>query len=404
MRWLPAVLLVGCMAGAGAGDGDLDDGAEYAAEMSAAEAVRVLALVNYPGADRTVLDDAVGLTPTAATSIATYRAGADGVFPSKDDNEIDGIPELDAIPNIGAAALQKLSTYASAHPAPEPVILGSRRLLGWQAEAILWATNTAPIGVFTGLLDDRAAHNLIAARPLASLAAVDAVALIGPSAFDVFAGQSLTWWRAFAATTPPPPLAGTYDGVAFDEVTAIEALAIANIRTRDAMVANGVAGNGASIIIGNRPYTSLAQVAAISGVGPATMRGLHAFAAQQVSDGFVSGAFSSTADLAIPDGGAAIMQSLEVVGLASVPEHVMIHLDIDHPRPSDLRVTLVQPSSAEIVVWAAGSAGAPLVLAGATLERDSEVNGAWLLAVQDTVSGTAGVVRGWSLAITSRYD
>ena len=82
----------------------------------------------------------------------------------------------------------------------------------------------------------------------------------------------------------------------------------------------------------------------------------------------------------------------------------MIHLEIDHPRKADLRVTLTQPSSAETIVWTTGSSGAPLVLAGATLETDSEVNGTWLLAVEDTASGSAGVVRGWSLAITSRYD
>jgi hypothetical protein len=108
------VLLVGCVAEAG--DGELDDGAEYASQMTAAESARVLALVNYPLADRATLDGGAGLTAQAAKSIAQYRAGADGVFPSKDDNEIDGIPELDAIPNVGAATLQRLLAYATAHP------------------------------------------------------------------------------------------------------------------------------------------------------------------------------------------------------------------------------------------------------------------------------------------------
>jgi hypothetical protein len=436
MRWLPVVLLVGCMAEAG--DGDLDDGAEYASELTAAESARVLALVNYPGADQATLDDDAGLTAQAAKSIATYRAGADGLFPSKDDNEIDGIPELDAIPNIGAVALQKLLAYGTAHPAPKPVVVGSRRFLGWQAEAILWATNTAPIGVFNGLLDDRAAENIVAERPFATMAELDAVSLVGPSAFDVFKGQSWTWWRAFAnRPTTPPPLAGTFDGVAFDEDTAVEAIAIANFRTRDDMVANGVVANGASAIVGNRPYTTLAQVAAVSGVGTATMRSLHAYATTLLSSGtladgtecatdascesgvcagltvfpmgtcrpaWMKGTFSSTTDVTIPDAGSAVTQTVQVTGLASVAEDLIVHLDIDHPRKQDLYIVLTQPSSAESLIWDVDSAGHARVVVGHNLERDSEVNGTWTLSVRDHFAGSSGTLRGWSLELTSRYD
>lgn len=433
------VLLVGCMAEAG--DGDLDDGAEYASEMTAAEAARVLALVNYPRADLVTLDVDAALPAQAAKSITAYREGADGVFPSQDDNEIDGLPELDAIPNVGAATLQKLLAYATAHPAPQPVVVGSRRFLGWQAEAILWATNTAPIGVFNGLLDNRAAANIVAARPFATLAALDAVPLVGPSAFDVFKGQSLTWWRAYVnntPTTPPPPasLAGTYDGITFDEETAVSALAIANERTRDDMVANGVYGSGASAIVANRPYTTLAQVAAVSGVGTSTMRGLHAYATSLLTSGtiadneecsshdecqsglctaltvspvgwcrpaWMAGTFTSTADAAIPTGGT-ITQTLEVTGLASVPEDLTVHLDIAHPRKQDLRVVLTQPSSAESVIWEVDSAGDARIVVGWSLERDSNVNGTWVLSVQDTGTGASGTLSGWSLELTSRWD
>lgn len=435
MRWLPLVLLVGCVARAG--DGELDDGAEYASQMTAAEAARVLAVVNYPGVDTAMLDDAAGLPSHAARSIATYRAGADGVFPSKDDNEIDGIAELDAIPNIGASALQKLNAYATAHPAPQPVVVGSRRFLGWQTEAILWITNTGPIGVLNGLLDNRAAANLVAARPFATLAELDAVALIGPSAFDAFKGQSWTWWRAFVNHGPSSaPLAGTFDGIAFDEETAVEAIAVANVRTREDMVANGVVGSGASAIVGNRPYTTLAQVAAVSGVGPATMRSLHAYATSllaggSIADGdtctshescesglctgltygdegwcrpaWMAGTFTSTIDATIPDAGT-VTQSLVVTGLGSVPEDLIVHLDIDHPRKEDLYIVLTQPSSAESLIWDVDSMGLARVVVGWDLERDSQVNGTWTLSVRDVFAGQSGTLRGWSLELTSRYD
>jgi hypothetical protein len=44
------------------------------------------------------------------------------------------------------------------------------------------------------------------------------------------------------------------------------------------MVAHGVYAAGASAIVGNRPYSTLAAVAAVSGVGASTMRGLHQYA------------------------------------------------------------------------------------------------------------------------------
>jgi hypothetical protein len=300
--------------------------------------------------------------------------------------------------------------------------------------------NVAEVGVFNGLLDNRAAANLVAARPFTTLAQIDAVSLIGPSAFDVFKGQSFTWWNAFVnhGTTPPAtPLAGTFDGIAFDEATATEALAIANSRTRDDMVAHGVVANGASAIVGNRPYTTLAQVAAVSGVGTATMRSLHDYAVALLSSGtladgtecttdtschsglcvgltiypmgtcspaWMKGTFSSTTPIAIPDNGTAVTQSVQVTGLASVAEDLVVHLDIDHPRKQDLYIVLTQPSSAESLIWDVDSAGIAHVVVGSNLERDSEVNGTWTLSVRDAFTGESGTLRGWSLELTSRFD
>ncbi|MEW5742066.1 MAG: hypothetical protein AB1938_24335 [Myxococcota bacterium] len=38
------------------------------------------------------------------------------------------------------------------------------------------------------------------------------------------------------------------------------------------------------------------------------------------------------------------------------------------------------------------------------VERDPQVNVVWTLTVIDTVQGSAGMLNGWSLALTSRWD
>jgi len=427
-------LLGGCLAEAG---DETDDGEAYAAELTAAETARVIALVNYPGVDRATLDGAVGLTTAAANAIDSYRAGADGKFPSLDDAEIDSLAELDAIPNVAASAMAKLNAYALAHPAPAAQTLENVRFLGWQAEIVLWGVNKVPVGVLNGLLDNRAAANLVAGRPFATLAAVGNVSLVGSNALQAMRGQARTWWFARASTTPAP-LAGTFDGVTFDEETAAKAVELANVRTRTELVDGGVNGNGASAIVGNRPYTTVAAIAAVSGVGTATMQGLHAFATAQLAGGtiadgdsctaheacssglctglthtavgwcrpaWMAGTFTSTADATIPDNSpAGVTQTLEVTGLATVPEDLIVHLDIDHPRKTDLYIVLTQPSSGESLIWDVDSAGLARVTVGGNLERDSSVNGTWTLTVSDYFAGSTGTLRGWSLELTSRYD
>jgi DNA uptake protein ComE-like DNA-binding protein len=412
---------------------------EAAQGLTAVEAQRVLDLVNYPGVDRAALDTAVGLDGRAANAIDEHRAGADERFPSIDDQPFATIAALDAVPYVGDTAFRKLAAYAQAHPAPRAEQHEGVAFKGWQAEIVVWGANTVPVGVLNGMLDNRAAANVIAARPLASLAALAAVPLVGGNALGAMRGQATTWWHARKHQTTS--LAGTFDGVDFDAATAEQALAIANTHSRDEMVAGGVYGNGASAIVGNRPYTSLAGVAAVAGVGASTMQGLHAYATALLAtpphgttpeDGecaatpdcalglvcagttfydvghcrpaWMAGTFSDTTDVAIPDNATAIQRSLQVSGLASVVEDLIVHLDIDHPRKQDLYITLTQPSSAESLIWDVDSSGHARVVVGGNVERDSSVNGTWTLQVTDHVGGSAGTLRGWSLELTSRLD
>jgi hypothetical protein len=99
---------------------------------------------------------------------------------------------------------------------------------------------------------------------------------VGPAALTQLRGHALTWWAAMNAQ--PPSLAGTFDGVTFDDQDAPIALDIANHASLSQLEAHGVAASPASTLVANRPYADLAAVAATKGIGTATMQALLAYA------------------------------------------------------------------------------------------------------------------------------
>ncbi len=117
--------------------------------------------------------------------------------------------------------------------------------------------------------------------------------------------------------------------------------------------------------------------------------------------------FDTQPDLPIPDGGVGATAQLLVHGLASVDVDATIDLLIEHPRPSDLTVTLTNPAGNELVLtdptWAAPEIhlrGLPL----RGLSGDESVNGPWTLLVRDVVKGQTGVLHHFALTLTSRWD
>lgn len=279
-RALPLALLLtltGC-----ALDGTDEDLAQSrdAASLTATDAQLVLDLCNYPGTDMAVLDEAVGLDRRAAEGIVQHRNGLDGVAPSADDDLFDSVGELDAVAYVGEAAFARLLQYASEHPAPAGVHVEGVDFAGWQAEAVLWGVNQASVEELdvAVALDARAAANLVAAAPFESVEAVGAVGYVGSSALTSLRQYAATWWAELQGSTGGSSLAGTYDGVFFDEETARVAFEIANLATHEQLVTHGMWSQGATAIVASRPYAGLAEVAAVGGVGTATMQALHDFA------------------------------------------------------------------------------------------------------------------------------
>lgn len=142
--------------------------------------------------------------------------------------------------------------------------------------------------------------------------------------------------------------------------------------------------------------------------------GLACFGAARGGEGlclpaWMRGRFATSAPQAIPDAGPAGAEvSLLAYGLATVDMDVRIDLQVSHPRPSDLRITLVNPSGTEVLVFDGATSTANEVYlrrqALAGFSGDESVNGVWRLRVVDRVRGEAGTVEHFGLEIGSRWD
>jgi DNA uptake protein ComE-like DNA-binding protein len=350
-------LLAACGGGVVSDDSD-PQGSSLDIGLTAADSQATLAFVNYPGTDATLLHASVGLDPRAATSITTWRAGPDGADLSADDRPFTSIAQLDAMPYVGDSALRKLQAYALAHPSPAPELVKGVHLAGWESQAIIWGVNSATAAVLDTFLDSRATKNLVAARPFASVAAMGAVAYVGSSALTTLHGQALGWWRAMrgqAATA----LAGTFDSVTFDEATAKTALDIANQATAAQLTAHGATNVAASHLIAGRPFTTLAQVAATTGIGTATLTALRSYAqsgqwgAPQCIATFEAAVSPHLADLLLmsesdrpfdlvsfPGAGTAAPTGASVLALVAAPAGSTAEV-----RPTDYYYSSFEPSS-----------------------------------------------------------
>ncbi len=272
-RTLVASLILA--AGCGAADDPEASPSAYALALPAADAARVLDLVNDPASDVDLLHAQAGLDIRAARNIAAFRAGADATLPTGDDQYFADLAALDAIPYVGDTAFKKLQAWAQAHPAPAGEVVEGVAFRGWEAQAVVWGVDHADLAALDALMDARAAKGLIDHRPYATVTEMGPVAYVGEAALGKLRGDAAAFWTAMRGT---PSLAGTFDGVAFDEATAEEALAIANQASAELLVQHGMTSTAAGHVVGGRPYATLGQLAAVSGVGTATLTALRGYA------------------------------------------------------------------------------------------------------------------------------
>jgi Zn-dependent metalloprotease len=110
--------------------------------------------------------------------------------------------------------------------------------------------------------------------------------------------------------------------------------------------------------------------------------------------------FENTADVSIPDNGAAVTSSITVSGrTGNAPSNLQVSVDIVHTWRGDLVIDLLAPDgTAYRLKNFSSSDSADNVQATYTVNASSEAaNGTWALRVQDQAAQDTGYINGWKL-------
>lgn len=110
--------------------------------------------------------------------------------------------------------------------------------------------------------------------------------------------------------------------------------------------------------------------------------------------------YENTADVSIPDNGAAVTSAVTVSGrTGNAPAALKVGVDIKHTWRGDLVVDLLAPDgSAYRLKNSSGNDSADNVIATYTVDASSETaNGAWKLRVQDVARYDTGYIDSWKL-------
>ncbi len=109
--------------------------------------------------------------------------------------------------------------------------------------------------------------------------------------------------------------------------------------------------------------------------------------------------FENTADVAIPDAGAAVTSSITVSGVTgNAPATLKADVDVVHTYRGDLVIDLVAPDGTAYRLKSSGSDSGDNVVATYAVNASSEVaNGTWKLRVQDVARQDDGYINSWKL-------
>ncbi|MFH9724290.1 M4 family metallopeptidase [Streptomyces sp. NPDC017254] len=109
--------------------------------------------------------------------------------------------------------------------------------------------------------------------------------------------------------------------------------------------------------------------------------------------------FENTADVSIPDNGAAVTSTVNVTGVTgNAPSNLAVGVDIVHTYRGDLIVDLVAPDGSVYSLSNRSGGSADNIVQTFTVNASSEVaNGAWKLRVQDKASIDTGYINSFKL-------
>lgn len=359
------------------------------------EAVGVLDFLNHATTDLHVLDVDVALHATAAKNLIAHRNGPDGQFGTSDDDAYDNVAEVLAVPQVGPARLKQITDYAAAQGfVPEgDDLLGVYDGVPFsvnEAEAVLALVNSA---TYVQLdedidLDRRAVDSIVADRPIQTVLNLSERYYVGKSALEKLkaaAGPAGAGEGADCTSTASCASGLRCEGIPFDGSPEIGKCIDPSLDIPGYWDDCGQ----------YRPCNEGLECIGMTAFGGEGWCGYP----------WMIGSYETDASpVAIPDNdpdGASM--SVVVYGQASVPMDIMVTLDIDHPRPADLRVTLVSTNGSDSVLW--NNTGSPdYYLPANGIERDNYINGTLTLHVVDSVTGQTGTLNGFKLMVSSRYD
>lgn len=142
-----SVLPTGCSAPASdneTGDATTSESAWTQATPLAQKVERALALAVARGASESFLarpasEGGVGLDKNAAKSIHKHSVGADGSLGTADDGELETYSDLDALPDVGDASIQRLRDFAWGAPFLQLSLAEEERARAITAQALFAA-------------------------------------------------------------------------------------------------------------------------------------------------------------------------------------------------------------------------------------------------------------------------
>lgn len=186
-------VLAGCAAD-GVGPGENGNSGRVIDEGTR-EAAGVLLFLNDTGTTQRLLDIDAALDSRAATNLIAHRNGPDGAYGTSDDNPFDTIAEVDAVSQVGDAALRAILDYAGANgwiASDDPlygVVEGVTLTQSNAADLLRVANGSTLVELDDAVgLDTRAATGIFNGRPFNTPEAVAAVPYIGASAVNKLVG------------------------------------------------------------------------------------------------------------------------------------------------------------------------------------------------------------------------
>lgn len=347
------------------------------------DARAAVAFVNDASTDGARLKAAGVATNSTVSALLAKRDGADGEPGTSDDAPFATLGEVDAVKGIGPATIKKLAAYAIARDfGNERGLYHKVYFTELQADRLLTLVNTASIAELDKdtSVDSRALKSIGEARPIVSMAELTSLSRVKTTALTLLRAEADEALGPLTCTHEEPCPQGLFctnnetSGRCVD--TDVEGKG-------DPCDAEGICGPG--LICGGR---------ADDFVGICSPEWMH--------DEFVSASPAAIADG--PDGG--ISTDVQVVGLATVPMNATLRVLIDHPRPSDLVLTLENTAGTVVPVWDPSMGPLPTALEDIPVQvpGDEPANGMWVLSAFDTVAGETGTIQFFTLELISRFD